>query len=77
MGKQTAQNRTKSYTGSTFRGETMLRSHTCFVVLKVSDARKGAESHSEAATNDRMQGGSDGRNFPAELIRSAPFHMVI
>lgn len=28
---------------SAIRGETMLRGDTCFVVLKVSDARKGAE----------------------------------
>lgn len=28
----------------------MLRSDTCFVVLKVSDARKGVESHAEVRT---------------------------
>lgn len=68
MGEQTAQNPTKSYICSTFRGETMLRSDTCFAALKVSDARKGVESHSEAVANgaptntphDRMQGAWDG-----------------
>ncbi|KAG8010145.1 hypothetical protein GBF38_014341, partial [Nibea albiflora] len=59
---------------ATFRGETMLRSDTCFVVPKVSDARKGVESHDEgldssgpteasgdqhACTTARMQGGGD------------------
>lgn len=73
MGEQTAQNPTKSYICSTFRGETVLRSDACFVVLKVSDARKGVESHSDAVADgapsntphNRMQGARDGHNFPS------------
>lgn len=41
MGQQTLQNLTKSLKRSAFRAETALQSDTCFVVLKVSDARKG------------------------------------
>lgn len=41
MGQQMSQNPTKSLKRSAFRAETALQSDTCFVVGKVSDARKG------------------------------------
>lgn len=50
-GKETSIKSGKIPIFRTFRGETMLRSDTCFVVLlKVSDARKWVESHNEART---------------------------
>lgn len=49
MGKQTAQIRQNPIL-RTFGRETMLRSDARFVVLKVSDARKGAESRANAWT---------------------------
>lgn len=48
-GQQTSPNPTKCSKGPAFRAQTALQSDTCFVVLEVSDARKGGGACARAA----------------------------